>query len=312
VERVILKEPATALAPQLPACSLVICTRNRRQMLRETVASILGADEVPDEILIVDQSDASEPFEAPASSARRCELRYLWLDAIGSSRARNAGAAAAKHEVLIFIDDDMFVDHGWYTPLIQTLVRAGPHTAVTGRVEAAPSEKPDSFVVAVHAWDGAQVHVGRINKDVLATGFMALYRVAYEESGGLDERLGPGTPFPGAEDNDYGFRLLEDGYQVIYVPDSVVYHRAWRSNREYVPLFWKYGLGQGAFYAKHLSVRDPYMLSRWWCDMRRYLRLLPKRLWKRQLLVTAGGTAFVLGECVGAIGWKLTQGKVRR
>jgi GT2 family glycosyltransferase len=201
----------------------------------------------------------------------------------------------------------MWVAPTWYGALIRALIQAGPRCVVTGRVLAAAAEKKDGFVIAVHAWEKPQIYEGRIGRDILASGHMAMYRSAFEEIGGFDERLGPGARFPGAEDNDYGFRLLEAGYRILYVPTSVIYHRAWRTTREYVPLFWKYGRGQGAFYAKHWTFDDRYILRRIAADVLRYLSLLPGRLLRRERTVLLGSTAFIGGILLGAMQWLLTQ-----
>lgn len=293
----------------LPPSSLIICTRNRFELLNDTIDSILDAQDVPSELVIVDQSDTPHPELEGRKNERGCAIRYVWLEVIGSSHARNAGIQAARHDLLAFIDDDMWVAPDWYGALLQALICAGPDAVVTGRVVPAPSEKPAGFVIAVHAWESTQEYRGRIGKDVLATGHLAMYRSAYQKIGGLDERLGPGTRFPGAEDNDYGYRLLEAGYRIIYAADSVIYHRAWRTRKDYVPLFWKYGRGQGAFYAKHWSWKDRYMLQRMRQDYARFLRLLPGRVIHGQLLVIRGSSAFVLGEWLGALEWWLTRRK---
>ena len=47
-------------------------------------------------------------------------------------------------------------------------------------------------------------------------------------------------------------------------------HRAWRENAAQVPLRWAYGRGQGAFLAKHASLRDRHMLRRFRDRVRRH------------------------------------------
>jgi GT2 family glycosyltransferase len=120
--------------------------------------------------------------------------------------------------------------------------------------------------------------------------------------GGFDERLGPGTAFPAAEDNDLGFRLLEAGYRIAYVPEAVVYHRAWRSRRESLALRGRYGRGQGAFYAKHLRLRDRHMLRRMAKDLVVAARSLLKMM-VFQPYVAAGELVYMLGLIIGAACW---------
>jgi GT2 family glycosyltransferase len=300
--------PMSSSALRLPPTSLIICSRNRHSLLNDTVASILKGDVVPTELIIVDQSDAADPALSRLATERNCEVRYLWSPTVGTSRARNTGIAAARHLILAFIDDDMLVTPKWFDALITALTRAGERSAVTGQVRAM-AEKPGGFQLTLVTEEKQVAYGGRINKDVLRTGNMALYRSAIEDVGYFDTRLGPGARFPSAEDNDYGFRLLEAGYRVLYVPEALIYHRTWRTLRDYLPLNWRYGRGQGAYYAKHVRLRDWHMLRRALQDIRRYIRLLPGRLWRGQRLILAGNTFFILGICWGATEWLLTQPK---
>src|SRR5437773_2459984 len=246
----------------LPPTSLIIGSRNRPKFLLETVESVLRGDEVPSELIIIDQSDIPHPSLATLKHDCDCEIRYLWTRSVGVSRARNAGAAAARHAILVAIDDDMFVTSTWFGILVRALINAGPHAIVTGKVLATEPEKPGGFAPTVVIRGAAAVYEGRIGADVLPSCHMALYRSAFDQVGGFDERLGPGAPFPSADDNDFGFRLLEAGYRIVYVPEAVLYHRAWRSERDYLRMRWIYGRGKGGYYGKYLSLRDPYMLRR--------------------------------------------------
>jgi GT2 family glycosyltransferase len=209
--------------------------------------------------------------------------------------------------VVVFTEDDMFAAPTWFGTLVRAICDAGQRCVVTGRVR--PAEQRSGYFVSVTRGDELPVaYEGRISKDVLTTGNMAMYRTVVEDVGDFDERLGAGSRFPSAEDNDFGFRLLEAGYRIVYVPEAVLYHRAWRSNREIVPLRWRYGVGQGAFYAKHLSLRDRYMLSRILADFRYYTFRVPRFL-RHDRSVALRGLIFLLGVVYGALAWLLTQRK---
>jgi GT2 family glycosyltransferase len=103
---------------------------------------------------------------------------------------------------------------------------------------------------------------GRQASDVMPGANVALPRSLVLELGGYDERLGAGTRFSAADDNDMGFRLLEAGCELRHVPEAVAYHRPWRSRGDRLRLRWRYGRGKGGFYAKHLRPSDPFMWRR--------------------------------------------------
>ena len=253
--------PSSAGVDPLPPTSLIIPSRNRPEILTETVASVLGGEEVPAELIIIDQSDVAHPELARLTSTRGCTIRYVWSQVPGVSRARNQGIDLASHEVIAFTDDDVFVTPAWFGTLVRALVAAGPKAVVTGQVR--PAEEHDGgFVPSTIVDPDPTVYRGRIWADVLYPPNMAAYASQFAHVGRFDLHLGAG------EDNDLAYRLLEAGYGIHYVPDAVVYHRAWRTNREYLPLKWRYGFGQGMFYAKHAGIRDRYMLWRLIHDVR--------------------------------------------
>lgn len=289
-----------------PPVSLIIASRNRPDLLWATVASVLQGDERPAEIIVVDQSDTPHGPPATLSSNSTCEVHYLWTESVGSSRSRNAGIAAAKYDLLALIDDDMFVAPTWFGSLIQALIDAQPRAVVTGRVLPAEPELPGGFAPSTKLDEAPVVYVGRVGGDILYTGNMAMFRSAVDEVGTFDTRLGPGTRFPAAEDNDFGFRLLEAGHSIIYAPEAVVYHRAARGERDYLRLRWNYGRGQGGFYAKHLSLRDRFMLGRMSRDLLRRVYRAARRAW-RQPRRAYGDAIYILGVLAGAGQWILTQ-----
>jgi len=278
-------------------------------LLLEAIESILEGEDIPKELIVVDQSDVPQPTLATLVTDRPCEIRYVRPQNIGVSRARNAGAAVAQTEILAFTDDDVVVTHTWFGALIRGLLAAPPRTVITGRVLESTKETSGAFAPSISKNEIPKLYSGRINADVLYSGNMALCRSTVHEIGGFDEQLGPGTPFPAGEDNDLGYRILEAGYRIFYEPRAVLYHRAWRGQSDYRALLWRYGVGQGAFYAKHFSLRDRHMLRRLCRDILHTARLLPYEI-SRQPRRASGEIAFVVGLIVGAAHWLFAQRKL--
>src|ERR1051326_3600753 len=108
---------------EVPSASVVICSRNRAELLRDAVASVLASQPAPAELVVVDQSDAPDSHLQQLTRSANCEIRYLWKRAGGASRARNEGAGAARHEIIAFLDDDVLVERDWFGTLSQTLCR---------------------------------------------------------------------------------------------------------------------------------------------------------------------------------------------
>ena len=288
----------------MPRGSVIICSRNRPQMLRDCVHSVIAGTAQPDEIVVVDQSQRSDPtLEAlGVDGGSTCHVRYHWTPEPGLSRAINLAVDLARYDSLVFTHDDVIVGKGWYRSLIGALATESPPIIVTGRVVASDEAIEGGFVPSVMLELKPQRYTGRLDKDVLYPMNMAMHRSTFNLVGHFDERLGPGTSYPAAEDNDYGFRALEKGTTIQYLPQAEVQQRAWRT--DVARLRWHYALGQGAFFAKHLEFRDRHMLLRLVREGARYVGLAVQHAgqFDRRAM---GYAASAAGLVAGVIRWQV-------
>jgi GT2 family glycosyltransferase len=243
--------PASSTA--VPKSTLIICSSGRPKMLAEVVHQVVAGEVVPTEFLVVENANGqSSPLST--FTTHRCNFRYMPTSATTLSEKRNLALASVSHELIVICDDDVSVPVNWFRNIALAAVRAGPNTIVTGRVLPGPEEVPGAFAPSLHPSSVPAVYGRRTTlEDPLATFNCAFYRSVYERIGEFDIRLGPGTGFPSCEDNDFGLRALESDLNIAFEPEAVLYHRAWRAPQDFVKLRWRYGLGQGAFYAKHLG-----------------------------------------------------------
>lgn len=292
-----------------PSVAIVVPTRDRHELLLGSLESIRAGDLLPDEIIIVDQSQ--QPIDLSGVPTGGTRLRYVWSGQRGVSRGRNAGIRATKCEVIAFIDDDILVDPGWLRALVGGLLDAGRRRVVTGDVVAGEPERVGGFAPSVKARQRRITYRGRPAEDSLSGCNMATRREAFIDVGLFDVRLGPGSRYPSSEDNDLCFRLLEAGYEIEYIPEIRVRHRAWREPAALGPLAWAYGVGQGAYWAKHVSLRDGYMLRRAGDDVVQHAwRALVTA--RRRPGRAAADAVYVAGVLVGAAWWLVRERRPRR
>lgn len=89
-----------------PMVSVVVATRNRPELLLQTVTSILGQS-YPGDIECLVVFDQSEPVPPPAAISPSRQLRVLEnTRKPGLAGARNTGIVAAAGRVIAFCDDD--------------------------------------------------------------------------------------------------------------------------------------------------------------------------------------------------------------
>lgn len=233
-----------------------VCTRDRPELLAACLPTILAEAEPDHEVVVIDQSDDDLSERAVARlRPRHPALRYRRAAARGLAAARNLALELTDADLLAFTDDDCLVQPGWLGGLA---MEAGGEQvgAVCGRALPDPPDAPDPLSVQVsprrrvYRGAGSPWEIGSGNN-------MAVRRSAVEAVGRFDERLGAGARFRSAEDVDLLYRLLRAGFEVVYAPGPTVLHRAWRGPHERERVAFDYGVGIGAFCAKHALPGDP-------------------------------------------------------
>ncbi len=98
--------------------SVIIPTRNRASLLKDTLESMIVQTVNPEdfEILIIDNgsTDHTKHVVEEAINAYPCyQIRYIYEPEPGLLSGRHRGALEAKGEILTFIDDDIEADVNW-------------------------------------------------------------------------------------------------------------------------------------------------------------------------------------------------------
>src|SRR5437868_2152650 len=94
--------------------SVLISSRNRPEFLLDVVRSVLAGSSVPDEIVVVDQSDQVNPDLQALRLPPEVSMRYVHSRTVGLSRSRNIAFANASHPVVAVIDDDCRAAENWF------------------------------------------------------------------------------------------------------------------------------------------------------------------------------------------------------
>ena len=89
--------------------SIIIPTYRRDQVLIDTVGELLACDPPPAEILVLDQTPKHTPDAAAALRDWDAagHIRWLRLSEPSIPRAMNRGLLEARHDLVLFLDDDI-------------------------------------------------------------------------------------------------------------------------------------------------------------------------------------------------------------
>jgi len=243
-----------------PRISVLVATADRPGLLAGCLESLSASRFAEAEVLVLDQSGTEPTWpsidgDGPFVRTIRCPRR-------GKSAALNLGVQEARGRWLAFTDDDCRVAADWLEVIDRTAGESGIGCGLTGRVVAGSPEEAAVRAPSLRESERGITYRSPGFRDVLFGNNMAIPAELLRSVGCFDEDLGPGTTAPAAEDNDLGYRLLRSGIPIRYQPGMVVTHRSWRSGPAQVRVFHGYGVGQGAFYAKHVRRGDLHMAAR--------------------------------------------------
>lgn len=236
--------------------SLLICTRNRRDSLAATLASVetaMAATQESAELILVDNgsTDATRALLTRWAAEQRFPVRLLDAPRPGLAHARNVALAAARGAIVAMTDDDCTLHRDYFAALARAFAAHSGPVVIGGRILLG---NPADVAVTVKLED----HPMEAPPTGFPGGFVMGANLAFSAEvlrlvGPFDERFGAGAPFRAAEDTDFLFRALGRGIAVRYDPRFVVdHHHGRRHGAEIVALLAGYGYGDGALYAKYL------------------------------------------------------------
>lgn len=226
-----------------PPITVLICTRNRGDSLVPTVRSILSAETLCAELIIIDQSpDEATKLALTPFEDHPC-LRYVHTTSQGKGLALNEGLQLARHDIIAITDDDCEVAPDWLAPYLEVFARYPDVVLTYGNVLPVEHNPVKGFIPTYYVQKDRLVT--NIWQKLSARGIganTALRRKPILTMGGFDTELCPGGLFKACVDRDMTIRCILSGHHVFESRDSKVYHYGFRN--------WEQGrtLACNAFY----------------------------------------------------------------
>ncbi len=222
----------------LPTASVIIPTYNRKILLRETLNS-LAKQTYPKEsinVIIVDDGSTDDTEEL-AKERFAFDLSYFWQRNQGDAAARNLGAEQSRADILVFLDDDVLLDPGYLSYLIEA--QGSCKNRIVGGTWNLWQAETTPLSNALHGSLAPGAHLDRFFKQDLEydsdhtiaelpftdiySNNMALMREAYFEIGMMQ-----GLDFPGSSmwcDLDFAYRAYQQGFEFRRSTKAIFWHR---------------------------------------------------------------------------------------
>ncbi len=180
------------------------------------------------EVIVVDDASTDETAQRMSEIAG---VRYHRNPTnLGFIGACNAGAALARGEYLVFLNNDTAVQPGWLDALIGTF-DAHPHAGLVGAKLVYPDGRLQEAGGIVFN-DGSGWNYGRFDHpaapaynyvreaDYCSGAAIAVPRALFDQLGGFDAHYAPAY----YEDTDLAMKVRAEGLQVLYQPAATVVH----------------------------------------------------------------------------------------
>ena len=210
--------------------SVVIPTKDRADALVRTLDAIEAqqAGDAELEAIVIDNGSTDRTLaEVRQRAGASLPIRLLEQPTGGPAAARNAGAAAASGEILLFLGDDT-------EPADEQLLRAHvnlhaarpePTYGVLGRITWTPRKPVTPFMRWLEnggpQFSYAELSPGPVDAaSYFYSSHVSVKRSIFERVGGFDIRF----PTAAVEDTELGVRLADAGLVLDYHPELLVLH----------------------------------------------------------------------------------------
>jgi GT2 family glycosyltransferase len=217
----------------MPRVSVIIVVWNRADLTFGCMRSLAAQTDAAFETIVVDNgsTDATTTLLARIDGLRI--VRHS--ENVGFTVAANAGAAVARGEFLLFLNNDAELLPGAIGELVAAATRTERVGAVGGKLVFPDGRLQEAGSIV---WaDGSCEAYGRGGDpldgefnferpvDFCSAAVLLTPRALFEQLHGFDERYKPAY----YEDADYCVRLWKGGHRVVYEPRAVAMHREFGS-----------------------------------------------------------------------------------
>jgi len=124
--------------------SVIIVTRNRAELLRRALGSLVEQERQADQVVVVDNASSDDTPSVVRSFADKLNLTLVREKTVGISHARNAALRCCRGDIVASLDDDCVADRRWLAELEIPFLKDPRIGAVGGSIM--PADRSDELI----------------------------------------------------------------------------------------------------------------------------------------------------------------------
>ncbi len=227
--------------------SVLICTYNRGDLINGTLDSLINHQtKLPDEIVVVNGGGTHDCSSLLLEwKSIYGALKIIDTKNVNLANSRNIGIKNCKGDIIIETDDDARPFNNWVEKMIEGHTKFPNAGGIGGNVIDSDGKSFLSRIADVSTFPASE----KIKNIRNIPGVNVSYKKkAMDSIGDYDISLFRG------EDVDYNWRLIQNGWDIVFIPDVKVIHihrPTWR----------------GLFFQHYMYGRAYYLVRKKWSNM---------------------------------------------
>ena len=199
--------------------SVVILTWERKEDVLAAVQSVYDQAYRNIEIIVVDNASTDGTVDALRAAYPAIKIIVQERN-VGAAAGRNPGIAAASGDIIFLLDSDASLGSDTLKKIVTKFQNAPETGAITCKILNDTTREIDPATWIFSEKDKLDQDMEFFSFSLCECG-TAIRKEVFDRAGLFLDML-----FFGREGEELGLRVLKAGYQILYYPESVIYHRA--------------------------------------------------------------------------------------
>lgn len=247
--------------------SLILSTINRKTEFEQFIKSLVKQNfpHSQFELIIIDKNDPKiiDLSLIVQKYRNKINIKHYYSSFISLSVSRNIGLRKARGQFVAFPDDDCIYSTNTLKNVLNNL--KNNNADVVSGIIYSQADHITPLLTQVQKTETWLNNYNMISNNIMSAAFFVrrnkLGREVFDINFGVPG--GKHTRYGSAEETDFLFRLFQKGLTFYFSPDIKIYHPISTSKTRSLTAY-RYGIGVGALYAKHLlKTKEGWFFLSW-------------------------------------------------